>query len=50
MYVGLGFNIKYERGIYVLSVERFYKLFYRILVFCFILYCGLMELVWFCCR
>lgn len=30
MYVGLGFNIKYERGIHVPSAEGFHKLFYRI--------------------
>lgn len=50
MYVGLGFNIKYERGIHVLSAEGFHKLFYRISVFCFMSHCGLTELVWFCCR
>lgn len=28
MYVGLGFNIKYERGIHVPSAEEFHELFY----------------------
>lgn len=39
MYVGLGFNINYERGIHVPSAEGFHKLFYRISVFCFISHC-----------